>query len=157
MHVLRIRTLLLAVLPLAAALSVSADDGEILPAPSPTEAPPPVAWLTAYYEGYSKARREGRPICLYFAANWSPSCRALEEGAFNDPAVRQALVPYACVRVDVDGDFLTPRRFNVRRIPTIVLLDRDENRLVEVSPAEATPESLVEAFRSGYEQFLKRP
>ncbi len=145
------------VVVLALAAPGRADDGAVPAGGPPPEAPPAVEWLPAYYEGFAKARREGRPICLYFAACWSPSCRALEEAAFGDPAVREALEPYACVRVDVDGDFLTPGRFGVRRVPGFLLLDRDEKPLVEVPLKEASAASLAEAFRKGYEEFLKRP
>ncbi|GEM_PF-5722093 len=148
---------LFVVMILALAAPGRADDGA-LPAEGPSpQAPPAVEWLPSYYEGFAKARREGRPICLYFAAGWSPSCRALEEGAFGDPAIREALSAYACVRVDMDGDFLTPGRFGVRRVPGFVLLDRDEKPLIEVSLKDPSPAALAEAFRRGYEEFLKRP
>lgn len=151
-----LRTLFVVVV-LALSAPGRADDGALPAEPPPAPAPAAVEWLPAYYEGFAKARREGRPICLYFAAGWSPSCRALEEATFGDPAIREALSPYACVRVDMDGDFLTPGRFGVKRVPGFLLLDRDEKPLVEVSLQDPSPAALAEAFRRGYEEFLKRP
>ncbi len=151
------RSLFLVLLLALAVPPGRADDGAIPPEGPPPEAPAAVEWLSSYYEGYAVSRGKGKPICLYFAAGWSPSCRSLEQAAFGDPAIREALAPYACVRIDVDGDYLTPKRFGVKRVPTILLLDRDEKALVEVSLKEATNESLADAFRRGYEEFLKRP
>lgn len=116
---------------------------------------PPVAWTAAYYEGYARARAEGKPICLVFSAVWSPRSRAFQSGPLQDPAVQEALRPYVCVRIDMDGDFLTPGRFGVKGLPGVRLLDRDEKGLLEVQDTAAP--ALADALRRGYEEFLKRP
>ncbi len=136
-----------AVMLLALALAAPAGRAE--------DPPAPVAWVSAYYEGYATARAEGKPICLVFSAVWSPRSRAFESGPLVDPAVQEALRPYVCIRVDMDGDFLTPGRFGVRRLPGVLLLDREEKHLVEVTD-NAAP-ALADALRRGYEEFLKRP
>ena len=80
--------------------------------------------------GFDKATDDGRPVFVFFTADWCPPCRRLKQGVLNDPEVMDGLAEnYVLVKVD-----LTNRRgpnngiaqeFGVSGIPTVVLMDME--------------------------------
>ena len=87
-------------------------------------------WERDIDAGFNKATDDGRPVFVFFTADWCPPCRRLKQGVLHDPDVMDGLAEnYVLVKVD-----LTDRRgpnngiaqeFGVRGIPTVVLMDME--------------------------------
>lgn len=99
---------------------------------------------------------EGRPVMLYFYADWCVSCKELEAFTFSDPVVRQALGDALLLRVDVTAndaeDRRILRRFGLFGPPAILFWDaagreRTELRVAGFVAAEAFARHVEHAFR----------
>lgn len=85
-----------------------------------------IAWITSYPAGVAKARAAGKPILVQFHATWCPPCAMMERETFPDDAVRTLVSErFVPVTIDVDQDLATPQRFEVRSIPTTVVVKAD--------------------------------
>ena len=62
---------------------------------------PAIDWRPALETALDESRRTGRPVVLFFHADWSPSSRVVESTVWNDPRVRRALLEFVVVDVDV--------------------------------------------------------
>lgn len=87
-----------------------------------------VAW-----EPYTTARWEearGKPVVLYFSAEWCEPCRVLEEQVFRDSRVVEALGPFVRLKVDLsDWQDREARAaaaaHRASALPTLVFFDAD--------------------------------
>lgn len=73
----------------------------------------------------AEARRQGKPVALFFTATWCGWCHKLENGTLPDPSVRAELANWYVVRYDADqpvGRSLVGR-FVTHGFPTVALLD----------------------------------
>jgi hypothetical protein len=97
----------------------------LLAAPAWT-APEGGFWQRDLQAAQAEARRQGRPLFLYFDAAWCSWCHRYERDTLRDPAVRRALrrrtVP---VRIDWDARPDLVHRFGGRGLPFNVLLAPD--------------------------------
>ena len=91
----------------------------------------PVASLAELERALKKA--DGRPTILWVRADWSISCKEMEQTTFTEPAVIEALADTVCLVADVtehnDHDKALLDRFGVFGPPTFLLFDRDGERL----------------------------
>ncbi|MFT3663832.1 thioredoxin fold domain-containing protein [Piscinibacter sp.] len=105
------------------------------------EAPPPagIAWVRAAGDAevdaaFARARAEGKPVFVYWGAQWCPPCNQLKATLFN----RQDFIERsrAFVPVYVDGDAPGAQklgaRFAVRGYPTTVVFARDGRELTRL-------------------------
>ena len=69
---------------------------------------------------------------LYFSASWCGPCRAL------GPIMNQVSSEVPVQKVDVDSEYELAQKFNVRNIPTVVLVNGDSEvkRFVGVQPKD---------------------
>lgn len=69
---------------------------------------------------------------LYFSASWCGPCRTL------GPIMNQVSQQIPVQKVDVDSEFELASQYNVRNVPTVVLLDNGQEvkRFVGVQPKE---------------------
>ena len=63
------------------------------------------------------------PVLAYFFVHGSELCRQYEEGVLADPSVVAATRRFACVRLNVEQHTETAQKFDVRGVPTLLLLD----------------------------------
>ncbi len=85
-------------------------------------------WLDDLNDGIDAADSAGKPMLVFYTADWCPPCRELKRGVLHDSDVMAGLHEnYVLVKVD-----LTKRsgpaaelaqEFNVRGIPTVILMD----------------------------------
>jgi thiol:disulfide interchange protein DsbD len=74
------------------------------------------------------ARQQRRPILVDVTAEWCVPCKLLEADTLDDPVVRAYLVEYFVgLRIDVTEESRSnreqQRRYRVRGLPTLLLLD----------------------------------
>ena len=69
---------------------------------------------------------------LYFSASWCGPCRTL------GPIMNEVSQQIPVQKVDVDSEFELASQYNVRNVPTVVLLDNGQEvkRFVGVQPKE---------------------
>jgi len=91
----------------------------------------PMKWETDLDAGLARARREHKPVVVYFGATWDTAAKELEHVTFVDPEVRLLLGrDFVSVHVDTSDDEDPParrltERFKVVGDPTIVIVAAD--------------------------------
>ncbi len=84
-------------------------------------------WEQFSGEALERAKAEGKPIVLYFSAEWCTPCWALEAGPLRDPEVQELLAPFARFKVDLTHFVGEAKevadRYRVREFPTLLFLD----------------------------------
>lgn len=96
---------------------------------SADHSPPPAMFeeRLTFDQAMARGEAEGKPVFAVFSASWCPPCGTYKRGALSDArvaaAIRGRMIP---VYVDVDQQRAAPSRFNVRSIPTTMVLKGDE-------------------------------
>lgn len=82
------------------------------------------AWRTDLDAALAESARVGRPVFADFQASWCPPCIAMAHDVWPDPEVGRLLTErYIPVSIDVDRDPQSAARYDIRGIPTILVLD----------------------------------
>jgi thiol:disulfide interchange protein len=89
--------------------------------PAPATA---IAWRSHLDEALIEAQRTGRHVVVDFSADWCPPCLAMTHDVWPDARVAELVSrSYIPVLIDVDRDGVTTTRYQVRGIPTVLILD----------------------------------
>lgn len=166
------KSLLLAVLCAGAGCEVSSEpqpppgDGPALDSGTTerSEAPPPaplpegrrvalgrMQFVQGYRPGYERALREGKPMLIFFTAEWCHFCHQMQREAFASPQVGQLADRFVCILVDADAEQQVCTQFQVQRFPTIQFLSPRGvplNRLEGKRPSEQVLLSMREALQA---------
>lgn len=98
-----------------------------------------------FAEAVDLARTQGRLLLIDFTAEWCAPCKNMDRTTWVDPKVVEWVERHAiAVQVDVDAEEAVASRFEVRAMPTVVVL-RDEvvlDRSTGARPAAALLEWL---------------
>lgn len=109
----------------------------------PGPVPPPraadeteIAWFAGGVDAaFAASRESGRPVLLYWGAEWCPDCQQLKSSVFSRPdfiARSQLFVP-----VYLDGDLPGAQQwgdvFRVTGYPTMVILDGDRREITRLA------------------------
>lgn len=143
MRELKLMTVLaLAVLALVAVTGCNKpSDGQVAKAastpPNGTPANPDgvaaAVWLADPVAAEVTAKEQGRPLLLYFWAEWSKACKALDSDTFPDPTVAARLSKWVTARVDLTSERPDLRplqaKYRVQGLPTVVLVSSTGNWL----------------------------
>jgi len=80
----------------------------------------------SFADAAAAASREQRLLLVDFTAEWCAPCKNMDRTTWLDPAVVAWVAQHAiAIQVDVDADQATAARFEVRAMPTLMLM-RDE-------------------------------
>lgn len=85
-------------------------------------------WLHDLSAGVAAAEESGRPILVFYTADWCPPCRKLKSDVLSDPDV-EAYLQENFVRVKIDlsdrsgPNARTAAEFGVTGIPTVIFYD----------------------------------
>lgn len=105
--------------PALSAASVGAASRPGTPATSGT-----LAWVEDLDEALDQARREQKLVLLDGFAHWCGPCRIMEKFTYPDPGVQAALSEhFVPLKVNVDDDPYLAQRFQLRALPTTLVLD----------------------------------
>jgi thioredoxin-like negative regulator of GroEL len=133
----------------------------VVPAPIGTAAARGIAWQHASTDAevdaaFALARREAKPVLLYWGAEWCPPCNQLKATLFN----RQDFIERsrAFVPVYLDGDRPGAQklgaRFQVRGYPTLVLLSPAGEEMTRL-PGEVDAQQVTQVLTLG--MAMQRP
>jgi thiol:disulfide interchange protein len=79
-------------------------------------------FVPGFEQGLQQARREGKPVLLFFTAPWCGFCHQMAQEAFTHDQVVRLSEQFVCVLVDADQQPEVCREFRVRGYPTIQFL-----------------------------------
>ena len=86
-----------------------------------------VTWREDIVLAQQESRQSGKPVVLYFTANWCQPCQEMRREVWTDSKVASAMKRYVPVRIDIDRGGDIAERFNVRAIPLIAIIDDQGN------------------------------
>jgi protein disulfide-isomerase len=97
--------------------------------------PPDIAWFDGSLQGaFIAAKRESRPVLLYWGAEWCPFCHTLKSTVFSRPdfiAKAKLFLP-----VYLDGDDEGAQKwgetFAIEGYPTLIVLDPDQHEIIRL-------------------------
>lgn len=115
--------------PPASDTRVASAPAIVVPPPIGDGAAQGIAWVHASTDAevdaaFERARREARPVLLYWGAEWCPPCNQLKATLFNRQDFIERTRAYVPVSIDGDrpGAQKLGARFKVRGYPTMVVL-----------------------------------
>jgi thiol:disulfide interchange protein DsbD len=116
------------------------------PTPEPVAAPRRTAipWETEELQAVARARKEGRPLIVYFSAAWCAACGEMERGTFKDRKVISATERFVTLWVDaVDDESPVAKpllsKYEVLGLPTLIAFDKsgqERTRITEYVSAD---------------------
>lgn len=109
------RPLVREVVPPAASATVPV---VVVAAPSP---PAGITFLTDYDAALASARNDGKPLLLFFGAQWCTHTQRMVGELPADPVVAKLAGDFVCVRLDVDTVPKLCEEYRVRAYPTLIL------------------------------------
>jgi len=105
-----------------------------LPASAP-DLPPGIDWFEGGVDdAFAAARAEGKPIYLYWGAEWCPPCHAIKATVFSTPEFRERSRLFVPVYLDGDTDNaqVYGENFDVMGYPTMIVFDSDGNEITRI-------------------------
>lgn len=77
------------------------------------------------------AKKDGKPIMLYFFSKYCPYCTLMEQNTLADKEISKILAGFHVVKIDVQGNRALARRYSVNVFPTFWFLEASGKRIVE--------------------------
>jgi protein disulfide-isomerase len=97
--------------------------------------PRDIAWFDGSLQGaFIVAKRENRPVLLYWGAEWCPFCHTLKSKVFSRPDFIAKSHLFLPVYLDGDDDGAQKwgEQFGIQGYPTIIVLDPDRHEIIRL-------------------------
>lgn len=82
-----------------------------------------IPWRDSFPLAFEAARATGKPMLVYFNADWCTICRRVEREAFSDPRVEAAIQPFIPVKVDIDRHPWLAQKYQIDAVPAYLKID----------------------------------
>jgi len=102
----------------------------------------------SYPEALAAAKASGKPLFLYFGAEWCPPCRQMKAVTFKDADVIARLADFVVCIIDVDDHMDLAKQYKVGPIPTFFLVSADE-RPISTHVGFLDPEQFIAWLAEG--------
>lgn len=112
-------------------------------------------FVESYQKGYNQALAEGKPMLVFFTAEWCQFCHQMAEEAFTDEQAVSLSQRFICILVDADAESDICELFQVRSYPTIVFLSPKGaplNRMIGKKPTH----QLLMAMQTALQNVARR-
>jgi thioredoxin-related protein len=97
--------------------------------------PRDISWFDGSVEGaFTVAKRENRPVLLFWGAEWCPYCQTLKSTVFPRPDFIAKSHLFLPVYLDGDDDGAQKwgEQFGVQGYPTLIVLDADRHEIIRL-------------------------
>jgi thiol:disulfide interchange protein len=108
-------------------------------------------FIEGYQRGYEQALREGKPMLVFFTAEWCHYCHQMANEAFTHPQVVGLADRFVCILVDADAEGEVCEKFRVQGYPTIQFLSPRGvplNRIVGKKPGHQVMMAMQSALQN---------
>jgi thiol-disulfide isomerase/thioredoxin len=82
-----------------------------------------------YNEALQKSGELGKPVLVFFTADWCTWCKKMKQETMTDQKVQNVLKNYILVYVDMDKDRAPARQHSVESLPSYVITNYKEDNL----------------------------
>jgi len=103
-----------------------------------------ISFIDGYERGCEVARRERKPMLLFFTATWCQYCHQMANEAFTQAQVTNLSQQFVCVLIDADAEPRVCQGFQVRGYPTVQFLSPDGSPLHRVVGKRPGPQFMVD-------------
>jgi protein disulfide-isomerase len=97
--------------------------------------PRDIAWFDGSLEGaFIVAKRENRPVLLYWGAEWCPFCHTLKSTVFSRPDFIAKSHLFLPIYLDGDDEGAQKwgEQFGIQGYPTLIVLDADQHEIIRL-------------------------
>ena len=108
---------------------------------------PAVPWLHNLNAGLDKAEQGKQFVLIGFYAVWCGPCKTMDRNVFSKAKVAEALTNWVPIKIDVDKQAGIAERYDVKVIPTFVILSPD-GRILNRLEVSMTADEFIESIKS---------
>ncbi len=84
-----------------------------------------------YEKALGSAKKDGKPVMLYFSSRHCPYCALMEQDTLSDKEIIKILAGFHVVRISAEGNRALVKRYSVNVYPTFWFLEGSGKRIVE--------------------------
>lgn len=84
-----------------------------------------------YEKALQNAKKDGKPIMLYFSSQYCPYCALMEQDTLADKEITKILSGFHVVKIPAEGNRALAIRYSVNVYPTFWFLEGSGKRIVE--------------------------
>lgn len=109
-------------------------------------------WMTDFERAEAESRRLGKPLVVHFVADWDPYTKKMDAEVVYEPEFQQMMDQFVAVRVNLgrfDKNIDLGKRFNIKGVPTDILISPDGKELGRVQGARSK-EQYIEGIRRAF-------